>query len=79
MCARAQARATPEKGDSQRVAMTAHFQVQTFEVRALFQVVYNTCFKEILKKGHDTRYHQRITGQGSSRLANFIQIRPLMP
>ena len=29
-----------EKGDSQRVAMTTHFQVQTFEVRTLFQVVY---------------------------------------
>ena len=37
----AQARATPEKGDSQRVAMTAHFQVRTFEVRTLFQVVYS--------------------------------------
>ena len=39
------ARATPEKGDSQRVAMTVHFQVQTFEVRTfevriLFQVLY---------------------------------------
>ena len=35
-----QARATPEKEDSQRIAMTAHFQVRTFEVRTLFQVVY---------------------------------------
>ena len=40
MCVWAQARATPEKEDSQSVAMTAHFQVWTFEVRTLFQVVY---------------------------------------
>ena len=40
MYARGQARATPEKGDSQHVAMTAHFQVQTFEARTKFQVVY---------------------------------------
>ena len=40
MCAWAQARATPKIGDSRRVAMTAHFQVRTFEVRTLFQVVY---------------------------------------
>ena len=33
-------RGTPEKGGSQRVAMTAHFQVWTFEVRTLFQAVY---------------------------------------
>ena len=41
MCAWAQARATPEKGDSQRVAMTANFQVRTFEVQRLFQVLYS--------------------------------------
>ena len=40
MCAWVQARATPVKGDSQCVAMTAHFQVRTFEVRTLFQVLY---------------------------------------
>ena len=40
MCAYAQARVTPKKGDSQRVAMAAHLQVRTFEVRTLFRVVY---------------------------------------
>ena len=41
MCAWEQARATPEKGDSRRVAITAHFQVRTIELRTLFQVVYS--------------------------------------
>ena len=29
----------PKKGDCKRVAMTAHFQVRTFEVRTLFQAL----------------------------------------
>ena len=42
----------PEKGDSQRVAMTAHFQVRTFEVRTLFQVAYSPYFKVQILEGN---------------------------
>ena len=38
-----------KKGDSQHVAMTAHFQVRTFEVRTLFQVVYSQGMTPIAK------------------------------
>ena len=42
--------ATSEKGDSQRVAMNAHFQVRTFEVQTLFQVLYKFLISKCLKR-----------------------------
>ena len=67
MCARAQARATPEKGDSLRVVMIAHFEVRTFEVQTLIQVVYR---KQLIGKPYGLCF-VFYAGSGFARLCDF--------